>query len=62
MFFLGHGGARPARSRCMARKARVEFEGAVYYVLDRGGRREYNSQPASGVPAETKIKARVLAS
>jgi REP element-mobilizing transposase RayT len=24
----------------MARKARVEFEGAVYHVLDRGDRRE----------------------
>jgi hypothetical protein len=24
----------------MARKARVEFEGAVYHVLDRGARRE----------------------
>ena len=37
MFFLGHGGARAAKSRFMARKARVEFEGAVYHVLDRGG-------------------------
>ena len=24
----------------MARKARVEFEGAVYHILDRGDRRE----------------------
>jgi hypothetical protein len=24
----------------MARKARVEFEGAVYHVMDRGDRRE----------------------
>jgi len=42
----------------MARKARVEFEGAVYHVLDRGDRREAIFRVGKGVAARISLLAK----